>query len=144
VYPALAANGTIASAWYRGSTSPVPPLTGSTFAYFEFSVAPNAIVPANAQGYFIISAQYQAEIVDPFNLPSGRFVDCALYAGSTLVGSGSNEYIQNSVNVIDGITVGPGFLCNSAVHGNSMTSAPAFKVNSLQSGITYTIVLSLE
>jgi hypothetical protein len=144
VYPALAANEMISNKWYAGSTSPVPPLKGTTFSYFQFSVAPNAIVPANAQGYFLISAQYQVLITDPFDLPTGRFVDCALYAGSTLVGSGSNLYIQNSVNVLDGTEVGPGFLCNTAVHGNSLSSAPAFRVNSLQSGITYTFVLSLE
>jgi hypothetical protein len=62
---------------------------------------------------------------------------CTVYAGSQLIGSGSNAKIEN------GQDTQPGFVCNTANHGNSVTGAPGFQIPAFQAGLVNTIVYSV-
>jgi hypothetical protein len=122
--------------FYEGATAPYSPAAGSIIGYLQLTVGPQTLTPPVGH-YYELGTNYQVTLIDPLNIPDGKYVYCTVYAGSQLVGSGSNAKIEN------GQDTGPGFVCNTANHGNSITGAPGFKIAAFQAGLVYTIVYSV-
>ena len=132
--PSTSSQEVIAYRLAVGTGSPLPPAAGKSFAYIQFRVEPSAItLPAG--GRFGIAAQTTVIGSDAFNIPPGTYIECTVYAGGQLVGSGSNAYVSEGLNT--------GYLCNAANHGNSQNASSYFAVPSIQEGTTYTIVYSV-
>ena len=126
----------VSAGFYEGGTAPYAPAAGSIIGYLQLAVTPQPLIPP-AGHYYELGTNYQVTLIDPLNIPDGAYVYCTLYAGSQLIGSGSNAKIEN------GQDTGPGFTCNTANHGNSVTGAPGFKIASFTPGVIYTIVYSI-
>jgi hypothetical protein len=118
--------------------SPVPPAAGTVFAYIQFSVTPAAIAAAPGQVFVLGTEEYLAGIDDPLQISVGSYIECSVYAGSTLIGSGSNAVVDGGGSP----SAAPGFLCNGANHGNSVSAGPGFTFTAIEPGSAYTIVYS--
>jgi hypothetical protein len=118
-----------------GNASPQPPVAGNVISYIQFQVGPASIVMPQGESLQMIS-ETDVSLGDPLHVPQGAYVECSVYAGSQLIGSGSNAQIAE-------LETGPGSICNTANHGNSEGPAPGFKFPALQAGTVYTIVYSV-
>jgi hypothetical protein len=126
----------VSASFYAGGSAPYAPASGSIIGYLQMTVGPQTLTPP-AGHYYELGTNYQVTLIDPLNIPDGKYVYCTVYAGSQLVGSGSNAKIEN------GQDTQPGFVCDTANHGNSVTGAPGFKIAAFQPGLVYTIVYSV-
>ena len=126
----------VAARFYEGGTAPYAAASGTIIGYLQLSVSPQTITPPAGQ-YYYLGTNYQVTLGDQLGIPDGAYVYCTVYAGSQLVGSGSNAKIEN------GQDTQPGFVCNAANHGNSITAAPGFIIPQFTAGLVYTIVYSV-
>ena len=104
--PVTSPQETIKASLFISSSPPVPAVAGTAFAYVQFQAEPSSITPAAGDTLEIAGAN-DITGLDPFGITAGTYIECSLYAGTQLIGSGSNIALNN------------GYYCNSDNHGNS-------------------------